>query len=156
MSDRIALMHHGKLAQLDAPGVMYAAPATRYVADFLGENNLLTATGARRLDHATVELMVGGVHVRATASAQWREAEPSWLAVRPEFLRPVLAGEVVPHRLEVTARDVVFAGSLTRLHAVLADGQSLMLLWPAGETPPAEGAQFGVTWPVGRGVCVGE
>ena len=156
MSDRIALMQNGRIAQLDAPATMYSQPATRYVADFLGENNLLKTTGARRVGDGMVEAMIGGVRVHAPAAAGWREADGCTLAVRPEYIRPVVPGESVAHRLEVTTRDVVFAGSLTRLHAVLADGQSLMLLWPAGEAPPAEGARFGITWPAERGVCVGE
>ncbi|MEO8637128.1 MAG: ABC transporter ATP-binding protein [Gemmatimonadales bacterium] len=156
MSDRIALMRNGTIAQLDPPATMYARPGSRYVADFLGDNNLLKATSVRRVGDGMVEMIIGRVNVRATAAAAWREAGESWLAVRPEYCRPVLPGEVPSHRLEVTARDVVFAGSLTRLHAMLADGQGLMLHWPAGEAPPSEGAQFGVTWPVEHGVCLGE
>ena len=156
MSDRIALMHNGRIAQLDPPATMYAQPATRYVADFLGENNLLKATSARRVSDAAVDVTIGGVKVSAAASVKWREAGESWLAVRPEDVRPVLPGEAVPHRLEVTTRDVVFAGSLIRLHAVLADAQAVMLQWPAGDAPPVEGSQFGVTWPAERGVCLGE
>jgi ABC-type Fe3+/spermidine/putrescine transport system ATPase subunit len=156
MSDRIALMQNGRIAQLDPPATMYAQPATRYVADFLGENNLLKATAARRADDGMIAVMIGGVNVRATAATNWREAGESWLGIRPEFLRPVQPGEAVSHRLEVTAKDVVFAGSLIRLHAVLADGQPLMLQWPAGDTPPVEGSKFAVTWPAERGVCLGE
>ena len=155
MSDRIALMQNGRIAQLDPPATMYAQPATRYVADFLGENNLLKATAARRVHDGMIAVMIGGVNVRATAAADWREAGESWLGIRPEFLRPVQPGETVPHRLEVTAKDVVFAGSLIRLHAVLADGQPLMLQWPAGDAPPLEGSTFAVTWPAERGVCLG-
>ena len=156
MSDRIALMQNGRIAQLDPPATMYAQPGTRYVADFLGENNLLKATTARRVSSTAVRLVVGGVNVDATPAAEWREGADSWLAVRPEFLRPVLPGETISHRVEVTARDVVFAGSLIRLHAMLDDGQAVMLQWPAGETPPVEGSRFGITWPAERGVCLGE
>ena len=70
MSDRIALMHNGRIAQLDPPATMYAQPATRYVADFLGENNLLKATSARRVSDAAVDVTIGGVKVSAAPSVK--------------------------------------------------------------------------------------
>ena len=44
MSDRIALMRNGRIEQLSGPREMYEQPLTRYVADFIGETNLLEGT----------------------------------------------------------------------------------------------------------------
>ena len=41
MSDRIAVMNHGKVEQLGTPEALYERPATRFVADFIGTTNLL-------------------------------------------------------------------------------------------------------------------
>ena len=49
MSDRIALMRNGRIEQLSGPREMYEEPVSRYVADFIGETNLLQTTAARRL-----------------------------------------------------------------------------------------------------------
>ena len=43
MSDRIAVMSHGKIAQLGSPHDIYDAPATRFVADFIGNCNFVPA-----------------------------------------------------------------------------------------------------------------
>jgi iron(III) transport system ATP-binding protein len=44
MSDRIAVLHKGRIHQLGAPEEIYQRPATRFVADFIGRNNVLEAT----------------------------------------------------------------------------------------------------------------
>ena len=126
MSDRIALMRGGRIAQLDTPRAMYERPASRYVADFLGETNLLAG---------------GAVDLPADA----------WLAVRPEHVVPT---EGLEARLAVTVREAVFTGALTRLHTTLADGQPLVLHWPAGRPLPEAGSALGVTWAPERATVV--
>ena len=44
MSDRIALMRNGRIEQLSGPQEMYDRPLSRYVADFIGETNLIKGT----------------------------------------------------------------------------------------------------------------
>ena len=46
MSDRIGVMHDGKLLQVDSPEAIYERPSTRFVADFIGQTNFLEATVA--------------------------------------------------------------------------------------------------------------
>ena len=45
MSDRVAVMHAGRIEQLAVPQKIYDEPATRFVADFIGETNFITASG---------------------------------------------------------------------------------------------------------------
>jgi iron(III) transport system ATP-binding protein len=44
MSDRIAVLNQGKIHQIGTPEDIYERPATRFVADFIGRNNVLEAT----------------------------------------------------------------------------------------------------------------
>jgi ABC-type Fe3+/spermidine/putrescine transport system ATPase subunit len=138
MSDRIVLMRNGKIAQLDTPQAMYERPASKYVADFIGETNLLTGPAV-------------GL------------APDNWLAVRPEYIE--LGGAAIDssgpaiHRgpnLQVTIKESVFSGAVTRVHATLADGQALVFHWPADEPEPVPGRTIAVTWPAERGVRVGD
>ena len=48
MSDRIAVMNHGKVEQVGAPTEIYERPRTRFVADFIGEINILEEPGRAR------------------------------------------------------------------------------------------------------------
>ena len=44
MSDRIAVMNHGRVEQIDAPEQVYERPATTFVAGFIGVSNLMPGT----------------------------------------------------------------------------------------------------------------
>jgi spermidine/putrescine transport system ATP-binding protein len=68
MSNRLAVMRHGRIEQLGAPEDVYEHPATEFVAGFLGASNLLDGTlGPTSGDVTTVHLATGGdVHVPAS------------------------------------------------------------------------------------------
>ena len=64
MSDRIAVMNHGRVEQVGAPTEIYERPRTRFVADFIGEINILEETGrARALRPEKIRLVSGGARV---------------------------------------------------------------------------------------------
>ena len=86
MSDRIVLMRQGRIAQIGTPRELYDRPASRYVADFIGDTNLLPGTV---VDYA------GGVatlRVRrrgrsaASATPVLPPGREAWLTVRPEAI----------------------------------------------------------------------
>jgi spermidine/putrescine transport system ATP-binding protein len=154
MSDRIALMQNGRIVQLGQPRILYDRPASRYVADFIGETNLLPATvTAQRGDEVT--LTIGAVAATAATSGSWAPGASGWLAIRPEHLR-VAAGADAPNHLAVTARETIFTGQVTRVYTALADGTTMVMHWPAGAAPPEPGTGLTVTWEPAHGVCVGD
>jgi putative spermidine/putrescine transport system ATP-binding protein len=67
MSDRIAVMNHGKVEQVGAPTEIYERPRTRFVADFIGEINILEESGrARALRPEKIRLVPDGARVSGT------------------------------------------------------------------------------------------
>lgn len=68
LADRIAVLRDGKIAQLDAPAVVYDRPVSRYVAKFIGTANELTAEVVER-DAATVTVSLPGVLDRTRVPA---------------------------------------------------------------------------------------
>jgi ABC-type Fe3+/spermidine/putrescine transport system ATPase subunit len=67
MSDRIAVMNHGKVEQVGAPTEIYERPRTRFVADFIGEINILEEAGrARALRPEKIRLVPDGARVSGT------------------------------------------------------------------------------------------
>ncbi|MFK7966466.1 MAG: ABC transporter ATP-binding protein [Burkholderiaceae bacterium] len=83
MSDRIAVMDHGRIAQLDTPRQLYEEPANRFVADFIGRINLIKPS---YVDHSPNGAMVGitdGGQLLVQAAAPDGEVS---LAIRPEHI----------------------------------------------------------------------
>ena len=78
MSDRIGVMSEARLLQVGTPEEIYEHPASRFVADFIGEINLLEATV---VDPNTVELR-NGMRIRAAVSAAVNSSVT--IAIRPE------------------------------------------------------------------------
>jgi len=165
MSDRIALMRNGRIEQLSGPREMYEQPVSRYVADFIGETNLLPGvvedTGGPA-DGRTggtpgqrVRLRVEGVSLEGVASRAVRSGEKAWLAIRPELVQLAEPGPG-PNRLSVTVRDVVFTGVVTRVHTTLGQGSPLVVHWPIGQVPPEPGAAITVWLSPERGRCLGD
>lgn len=90
MSDRIGVMSAGKLLQVGEPEEIYEYPTSRFVADFIGEINLLPA---KVIDAGTVELL-GGHRVGASTGVE-SGAEVT-VAIRPERFELFDLDETIP------------------------------------------------------------
>ncbi len=109
MSDRIVVMNAGRVEQIGTPQAVYDAPATRFVADFLGKANLLDGTvTACAGGRASVALAIGQEVTVATPHALAPGAAVS-LVVRPQKL--VLAEAGAPNRLEGRIVSTSYLGS---------------------------------------------
>ena len=131
MADRIAVMRDGAIEQLGDSRAIYDRPATRFVADFIGETNWLRGTlqgtdGAA----AAIALEAGGT-ARALLADGAPPAGPLVLGVRPERVHLLAAGsEAGPRQAVVraTLTKMVFQGALVTLEARTASGERLNLL----------------------------
>ena len=84
MSDRIAVMNGGKILQIGTPEEIYERPTARFVADFIGDTNLIEA---RRVGARPAFASLSGVEIEADEAGP--DGDAVILAVRPE--RTVLA-----------------------------------------------------------------
>jgi spermidine/putrescine transport system ATP-binding protein len=125
MSDRIAVMDKGRVLQVGAPMEIYERPATRFVADFLGEANLLDA------ETTTHGVRVAGVDVRVDDTRP--EGATATLALRPERVTLKNEGPGIPGVVE----EAIYAGSELKYVVRLADGQTLAVRAPAGPVKSA-------------------
>ncbi|WP_460155222.1 ABC transporter ATP-binding protein [Pseudomonas sp. S2_B12] len=126
LSDRVAVFNEGKIAQIDAPHLLYTQPSTRFVANFLGETNLLEGTViARTASHAKVRLEEdGSVHEACCADASLVPGDRAALAIRPENLRLAAPGEPA---LSVQVIDSIFHGAHSRLRLRMVGGAQLSM-----------------------------
>jgi spermidine/putrescine transport system ATP-binding protein len=156
MSDRIVLMRQGRIEQIGAPRDLYDRPASRYVADFIGDTNLLPGVVVESGDGIAV-LRAGGATLRALSEAPLAPGAEAWLTVRPEAIELTDSGLAREgwNRVAGAVREAVYAGSALRVHLELESGQRLVA-HVTSSTGVAIGAEVGLTWPVERGRCVGD
>jgi spermidine/putrescine transport system ATP-binding protein len=115
MSDRIAVMNHGKYEQLADPASLYERPRTRFVAGFLGVSNLLPARTDGTADGYALMRLADDTAVRIPAPLI-EGLDPVDIGVRPEKIRlrelvdPVPAGH---NQLQGTISDVSYLGVST-------------------------------------------
>jgi spermidine/putrescine transport system ATP-binding protein len=112
MADRIAVMSHGRIEQLDRTEALYERPRTRFAADFLGVKNLLDAVVLGRDGELVTLRTTDGALVRARDDGGFSPGATALLGVRPERMRLDSArdGE---NRLEGTLDDELYIGDRT-------------------------------------------
>jgi putative spermidine/putrescine transport system ATP-binding protein len=128
MSDRIAVIDHGRFRQIDKPVDLYERPGNRFIAEFIGESHFLS-----------VRVRNGGAYLGDTAlklSHPPRHGAPSqFLVLRPEKLKVVdqtdgaglnvFAGQV---------KELVYQGESSLLYVSLPGGEPIAVRHPAGST----------------------
>jgi putative spermidine/putrescine transport system ATP-binding protein len=120
ISDRVAVLSHGQIEQVGNPSEIYGAPATPFVAEFVGTMNRLEATvvdGDRgEVDHAGISLTVEAARGR-------RSGERVLVLVRPELLELTAAtnGTEDDNTLPAEVLTHTFLGPVTRLKLVGPD-----------------------------------
>ncbi|MEO7475765.1 MAG: ATP-binding cassette domain-containing protein, partial [Gemmatimonadales bacterium] len=156
MSDRIVLMRQGRIAQVGTPRDLYDRPASRYVADFIGDTNLLPGTVVESAA-GRVTLRVGGAMVRGMTDTPLATGTEAWVTVRPEAIRLAEGGPARPgeNAIEGMVADTVYAGSVLRVHVALADGRRVIVNVPSGMAT-ANGSRVTLAWPEGLGRVVGD
>jgi iron(III) transport system ATP-binding protein len=115
LSDQIAVMHRGRLQQFGTPREVYARPANRIVADFMGLVNLLQGKVT-----ATDMVAAGPLALRLSLPRDLRIGDSVDVAIRPESIR-LGGGDGVPARVE----EQSYLGNLSEYHVALADGTRL-------------------------------
>jgi iron(III) transport system ATP-binding protein len=83
LSNRVAVMNRGTIAQIGRPRDIYERPASRFVAEFIGTTNFVNGT-VERADGGEVTVIAGGVRFVARSAGAVRQGQAITLSVRPE------------------------------------------------------------------------
>ena len=115
MSDIIAVMRKGRIEQIGSPWEIYFRPANRFVADFVGTVNFLTAKIVSAED-GTVTADHNGMLLHVPTEIPVEPGETVTLVVRPECIRLAAPGETVPdgRSLEGCIENYSFLGRMIR------------------------------------------
>jgi iron(III) transport system ATP-binding protein len=125
LSDQIAVMHGGRLQQFGTPHEVYARPANRLVADFMGLVNLIPA---KVIDASAVE-MAGGLRLKIVLPDGVKAGDSIEVAIRPENIR--LDGAGSGPRATISERT--FLGNISEYYASLDFGPTLRVQTHPGQ-----------------------
>ena len=151
VSDHVAVMYGGVIEQMGTPAEMYTAPATPFVAEFIGTMNRLDAIV---VDGGTGEVEHSGMRLRVDAARGRRNGERVLVLIRPESLELEAAtnggapnsftGEVLTQTFLGPVTRLKVTGSGTNLIADMSTARAAAL--PVGArvkaTIPSEGAKL--------------
>jgi putative spermidine/putrescine transport system ATP-binding protein len=117
MSDRVGVMNNGRLEQIGPPAQIYREPATRFVASFIGESNLINGVIAGTEQGETIIKVGEDIVLRGQSKRPLRPGDAAVLVIRPEFIEIC---EEEPrygpqNRLTCHIDDVVFTGEQMRV-----------------------------------------
>lgn len=123
VSDRIAVMQQGKIVQVAPPAEMYEQPANRYVADFLGNINLVPATVVKSNGGVATLTTEMGDEMKVSCQTSCATGDKVWMAARPEKMTIGLDKLKSGNRLAGTVWDIAYLGDLTIFKVKLDSGE---------------------------------
>lgn len=143
MSDRIAVLRQGRIAQIGTPEELYNRPDSRFISEFLGESNVIRGVVREVSNNRAVLQADGlGITLRAAAANGLSPHDSAAFVVRPEHVRLVVG----TGRLQGQVRERIFLGEITAYRLTLPDGSDF---WSRQMTPAEgieKGTQAGIEW----------
>ena len=130
LSDRIAVLSHGRIEQIGTPGEIYERPATAFVAEFIGSSNMLRARIVERGDSGTIVTTEAGLRLCCCGEPNREQDDNADVSIllRPERVHVEKPGGIaVPGQNRIRAQivDVTYLGEDLHLTLDLAGGDRL-------------------------------
>jgi spermidine/putrescine ABC transporter ATP-binding subunit len=122
MSDEIIIMNHGRIEQQGTPWALYESPVNKFVAEFMGESNLLWAKVVRPATKAETGLAMlkNNMTVEFSTDKQLSADDEIIVSIRPEHV--TVSNVPVSGSLEGTIEETIYLGEATRFKIRLANG----------------------------------
>ncbi|MEO0343699.1 MAG: ABC transporter ATP-binding protein [Pseudomonadota bacterium] len=135
VASRVAVMDEGRIAQIATPDVIYEAPNSRYVADFIGDVNLIEG-------HADGDAVAAKIGRFPSSMPKMKKGSECCLALRPEKLsiaksKPTKATNAIKGKV----LDIAYLGNITTYHVSVGDS-----ILRAQVTNASRKARAGITW----------
>jgi putrescine transport system ATP-binding protein len=126
VADRIGVMDQGRLMQVATPPEIYEQPSSRWVADFIGEVNLIEGRVIEAAPGAATIMSQDGGKLRAVVATDVRAGDAVWIAVRPEKVRisqqPPAAATAAVNCIAGQVWDIGYLGDMSIYKVRLDNG----------------------------------
>ncbi|MGA1193547.1 MAG: ABC transporter ATP-binding protein [Kiritimatiellia bacterium] len=115
IADRIAVLDQGKIQQCGAPREVYTQPASKFVANFIGETNFIEATVVSTGEEIVLDTPVGRIISTALPASPVKPGDKVTISVRPEVIHvgneaPAGAGNV----FDAAVHDTIYLGEVAQ------------------------------------------
>jgi putative spermidine/putrescine transport system ATP-binding protein len=159
MSDRIAIFDRGRIQQLGTGEDLYERPTSVFVADFVGESNMLRGRLERDDDGTWLQRAEWRWRVDPSVAGArgLHDGEAAALVVRPEHMRVTApdASRTEANSVEATVTEVLYLGSTRKIELNLPDGLAAIVREPAATAGDwRTGDRVRLEWSVERAVVV--
>jgi len=124
MSDRIAVLNQGKIEQIGIPEYLYENPINGFVADFIGESNLIEGVVMNIEENKCIIEIADALDLTVLLHEGISVNDRVKVAVRPEKLFLVEEGKESENIFEGTIEEIIYIGNITKYRVNLSCGQS--------------------------------
>jgi len=143
MADRIAVMNAGRIVQTGTPRELYDRPATRFVADFLGEANFISGSAGKGTDQAAVDTPAG---MLVSSSSFFTPGQKVTCCIRPERIVAVPMSQKTQaqgvNQLPAAVASIIYLGEVRQYICRLSSGDLWKVTTLADPAKPMpEGSQ---------------
>ncbi len=129
VASRVAVMDHGKMVQVDTPAGIYETPNSVYVADFIGEVNIIEGNASTTGGKTSIHFAEGVTPITAVTDRSVTDGQRVHYAIRPEKIsvnREPLDDRV--NHVQGVVEDIAYLGNTSTYHVRLPSGQLVSAL----------------------------
>lgn len=124
VASRVAVMDEGRIMQVATPEQIYEAPQSVYVADFIGDVNILNGTAkAVGSDRYEITWAAGQEPVHSVSPRPFSDGQTCHLAIRPEKISIHAEHPAADNAVKGKVLDIAYLGNLSTYHVELATGE---------------------------------
>jgi putative spermidine/putrescine transport system ATP-binding protein len=147
MSDRIAVINHGRIEQVGTPAELYEAPANAFIAGFIGESNVLEGTVTSLNGQEAIVQSTGGLRL-SVVSPHVGTGSRLRIVIRPEAVHLLADSARRANALPAEIEEVIYLGDVIKFVARVTPQETLVIKQAnlKGVLPPTVGSRVTVGW----------
>ena len=122
VASRVAVMDEGRIIQVATPDAIYEAPNSTYVADFIGDVNIIEGKASRKGEKTHIAWAEGQPDIIGSTTRDFSEGQTCHFAIRPEKVAISPDKPDAPNALHGKILDIAYLGNISTYHVELPTG----------------------------------
>ena len=150
MSDRVAVLNQGQIQQIDTPKNIYQHPSNRFVAEFIGENNILKGK-LQQIENNIAFIKVNNEIIQACPNNINSSDSEVLVAIRPEKILIIAQEKDADNQFVAKISNIIYVGDHLRIYVNLLDGKSRFIIKQANYLPDnnySKGDTIKIAWQI--------